>query len=485
MLLDQDKSRSSLAMQQHPQMRLAQRLIMSTHMQQAIHLLQIPLPELTTYVEEQIVLNPILELAKDDEENEPINKEPEDQQEIVFDDRDLSILSHLEEEWEEHFNQNDFSPNRSTAEDERLKSYKESLVQSQLSLQDYLLQQARVVFTDEHQLKIAATLIGYLDETGLMTTPIIEISALHNFTESETRAVLKQIQTFDPPGIGATSIASALLIQLQACQQIDTLAYRLVQHHYDAFLHKQWPALCQALKCSKEELVEAIEQLSKLNLHPGTPFAVTNVQMIIPDVHLRQEGEELFVEVDRDYAPSLRLNPRYMRLLRDSATPLETRQFIKRHLFSARWLMRNLYERYSTIERIAQVLARKQKRFFLIPNGKLIPMTMRSVAEELDLHESTIARTVSNKYIDSPRGILPLRYFFTTKYISDAGEELSGKTIQDKIAELISHEDKKHPLSDAFLSALLKQQGIPCARRTVAKHRALLQIGNVHQRRRL
>jgi len=244
------------------------------------------------------------------------------------------------------------------------------------------------------------------------------------------------------------------------------------------------PVIQKKLGCSFQDLQTAIEKdIAKLDLHPGTHYSSQPVQTIVPDVNIRLENEKLIIEVESDYIPNLKINHQYLHMLQDPEVSWDVKQFIKRHLFSARWLMRNLHQRYSTIERIVEVIANKQYDFFTNPEGKLLPLTMKIVAEELNLHESTIARTVSNKYLNSPKGIFALRAFFTTKYISNEGETLSSQTVKEAILRLIETEDKTHPLSDEKISVLLNKQGITCARRTVAKYRLAYQIGNTQQRK--
>ncbi len=475
---------------QKQQLQLTQRLIMSAHMQQAIHLLQLPLQELESFIEEQVALNPLLEIASLDEketpqeEEIPLQQSKEDEREISINDKDLTILSHLEEEWREHFAESEPIPIKRSVEEDKFKTYLEQSLHLEPSLQEQLLKEVHESFENARELEIAEVLIGYIDRFGFLKTPLSEICLLHSFQEEEVKHVLTEIQTFEPYGVGASTIQESLLIQLRCLHKEETLAYQIIRDYYDPLLHNQIPFIQKSLKCSYEEIRQAIEKdIAKLDLHPGTHFSAQPAQHLIPDVTLRQENERLIVDVEREYTPFLRLNHRYLKMLDDPSLPTETKQFIKRHVFSARWLMRNLQQRYSTLERIAQALASRQYEFFTRPDGKLAPLTMKSLAEELNLHESTIARTVSNKYIDSPRGIFPLRTFFTNKYISEEGENLSATTVKNAILDLIHTEDKCHPLSDEKISLLLKQKGIACARRTVAKYRLVLQIGNTQQRR--
>lgn len=476
-----------LQMQTRQQPLLKQHLMMSAHMQQALHLLQLPLMELESFIEEQIVLNPILELSptSEKEESEPSASQAiSEEQEITIDERDLSILQRLDEEWQEHFAESDSFHPTFSKEEEKFKSYLEQSVSREVSLYEKLLQQAHDTFETQKEIEIATLLIGSIDPCGFLKTPLSSICHLHGIQEEEAERILKEIQTFEPYGIGASSIQEALLIQLICLHKEKSLAYRLIKEYYKELLHNQLPLIQKQLKCSYTELQQAIEKdIAPLDLHPGTHFSAASNYPLIPDVTLRQENDRLVVDVDRDYISSLRINHRYLKMLKDPSLPAETKQFIKQHLLSARWLMRNLHQRYSTLERIAQSLAEKQSLFLTQPGGQLVPLTMKTLANELGVHESTIARSVAHKYIQTPRGLFPLRFFFTTRYVSVKGEDLSSTTVKEALLELIKQEDKAHPLSDEALSLLLQKKGIPCARRTIAKYRHLLKIGNTRQRR--
>lgn len=484
-----DLSRPILQLQPQPKQALNQRLIMSAHMQQAIHLLQLPLVELESFIQEQVNQNPLLEIS--DEENgqpvisgEEIEVKDTEEKELVIDENDFNILKNLDEEYKDHFSETyDFALKRSH-EDEKIKAFQESSICAEISLYGELIKQAHETFEDSKELEIAEIIIGYIDEWGFLKTPLNEIALLHNLNEEKIQAILKEIQAFEPCGVGAASIQESLLIQLRCLNKQDSLAYQIVLNHYDDLLHNRIPAIQKGLKLSVNKIQEAIENvIAKLDLHPGTHFSLAKAQVLVPDVTLRQEGKELVVDVNRDFVSNLRICRQYFKLLEDPQINAETKQFIRHHVFSAKWLVRNLQQRYSTIERIADSLAKRQYKFFTDPNGHLVPLTMKMLAEELKVHESTIARTVSNKYINSPRGLIPLRSFFTNEYVSEEGESLSSKTVQEAIHDVVRNEDKCHPLSDEKISAQLKEKGISCARRTVAKYRAILKLGNTTQRR--
>ena len=465
---------------------MSQGLMMSAHMQQALRLLQLPLPELEPFIEEQVALNPLLEIeneegSENDENFEGFEKN-EEERDITIDEKDLSILTRLDEDYRDHFNA-DETPIQRTSEDEKKQAYLEQSICAECSLYDHLIKESHEIFETDKELEIAEVLIGYMDENGFLSTPVAEICILHQFSEESVLAVLKEIQKFDPYGMGAYSIQESFLIQLRCLKKESSLAYLLIKDHYEQLLHNHIPQIQKESKYSYDEIHEAIDMIAKLDIHPGMHYSKHPVQSILPDVSIRQENDQLIVEVDRDRAPALKVNRNYLNLLNDENVPLETKQYIKRHLFSAKWLVRNLQQRYSTIERIAQSLAEKQYDFFMHPDGQLKPLTMKTLSEELNLHESTIARTVGNKYLNSPRGIFPLRAFFTARYVSEEGEDISAKTIKDAIEGMIREEDKQHPLSDEKISGFLKDKGFTCARRTVAKYRMALQIGNTQQRK--
>lgn len=330
---------------------------------------------------------------------------------------------------------------------------------------------------------MAQALIGNFDERGFLQTSLEEIGLLEGFSVEHLGEILAIIQTFDPPGIGARDVRESFLLQLKAKNQENSLAYQIIQNHFQDLLKKQIPKVEKALKCSEGELKQALEQIAKLQMHPGNSCSTHLVPVAYPDVTLRVDNEELAVDIEDNFIPTLRLNRRYLRLLEDPELPDETKEFILKKIGSAKKLVKNIYQRNDTLKRIAASLAVHQRSYFLEPDGKLVPLTMKTLAEELQLHESTIARTVSNKYIDTPRGLLPLRSFFTAALSNDNGEEISSHSVREMIVDLIKNEDKKHPYSDDCLATLIQKRGIRCARRTVAKYRVILKIGNAHQRR--
>ncbi|MEI8364782.1 MAG: RNA polymerase factor sigma-54 [Parachlamydiaceae bacterium] len=493
----------SLELQQRPSQNIKQlqRLIMSRQMQQAIHLLQVPVMELTPLVDLEMEQNPVLEYAEegecdidqDQDEQERLGEDVEESSEneevvpetqLDFKDNDFEVLRRLDEDFRDHFLESGGAITKRSSEENEFQAFIEASVTTKETLFEHLMEQAQLTFHGVKERTLAEFLIGHIDERGFLTTPLQELALVHHATLEEVDTVLKTIQTFHPVGVGARDLRESLLIQLRFQKKDKSLAYDIVENYFDDLLHNRIGVIRNKLHCTAEQIGKVIDRdIAKLDLHPGAQLSNQTVPYIVPDVTLRQEGDNLVVTINDESVPSLRLNTRYLRMLNDETLPKETKEFIHQKILSARWLIHNIMQRNSTIEKIADNLAKRQRSFFLDPQGKLTPLTMKIVADELDIHESTVARAVSNKYIDTPRGILPLRSFFTNAITTDFEGELSSRTVRDILKEIIGSEDKRHPLSDEALAIHMKDRGIKCARRTIAKYRVIMKIGTAQQRR--
>ena len=459
--------------------------MMSPKMQQAIQFLQLPLMELSQAIDQEIEKNPILEYESDEEEDSVEEKpEPETpEKEIDFNEHQFELLRHLDEEYRDHLAESGPYNPKPSADDLKLRAYLESTLVSEPSLYEHLMAEAREAFSDSKDLEIAEILIGYIDEHGFIKTPLSEIAECFSKKEKDVARVHAVLRTFDPIGIGSKNVQEALLAQLSSQNKTDSIAYKLIESHFEDLIHNRLPILQKKLKISSETLNETIEELKKLEFHPLASFSHSNAETLIPDIRLVANGDTFTVEINDFNMKPIRINQTYLRLLDDETVPAETKAFIKEKLMSAKWLMKNISARGETLTRIANFIGQYQKEFFASPDGTLTPLIMKVVASELELHESTIARAVSNKFIDTPRGIFPIRHFFSKAYTDTEGHDVSSKTICQRIEELIKNEDKHRPLSDERISAEIQKEGITCARRTVAKYRTQLKIGNTQQRR--
>lgn len=452
--------------------------MMSHEMQQALHLLQLPILELQELVEQELEENPVLDLMEEEGEKEEASVQNE---EMDFEKDDFEVLKEIDDSFTDIMSDQPRTPR--TQEDDKSQNYIETLASVEKGLHELLMDQANEAF-DEFDLKIAEFIIGNLEDSGLFETPLEEIALESGAPLNEIQHVLAVIQTFDPPGIAARSIREALLTQLKKQGKEETLAYDIIDGYYDELIHHKIPLIEKGLKEDSHLIQEVIEkEIKLLNLHPAASVSTSPTPYLTADVFVKDIDGRLEVIVNQEGLPPLRLNRKYLRLLENNEHGEETKKFVLEKLNQAKWFMKTLHERGNTIERLTRLLVQKNRDFFLSPEGKMIPLTMKEVAGELELHESTIARTVMNKYVDTPRGLLPLRAFFNSTFETHNGEALSSRSIKDLITALIEKEDKGRPLSDEKLAEIIQNKGITCARRTVAKFRSQLNIGNAHQRR--
>lgn len=468
-----------------------QRLMMLPQMQQALAILQLPVLELAQAMELEMEQNPLLEFALTDANPGEEEQEPEEtafeelsERELTFEEKNFEVLKLLDEEFRDHFSQDEALGTQRTTEEEKRKTYLDESMVRQESLREFLLKQSREFFSSSNDRALAELLIGSLDEHGFLATPLSELALLFEKKEEALARILKGLQTFDPPGIAARDLQDSLLHQLRRQGKEPSLAFTLVAEHWDDLLHHRLPLIAKKLACSPSMISQCISRdIAPLDLHPGKEHAQRYVQALTPDLIVRLEGDNLLVGVNEDPLPSFRFNRHYLRMLEDPSLSVEAKDFIKQKLCSANWLRRTVDQRQGTLQRIGEFLLKAQKDFFDLADGQLKPLTMKTVAEELGVAESTIARAVANKYLYSPRGMHALRSFFTHAYSTDKGQDISSRTVRDALEALIAQENKRKPLSDDALSHLLKEQGITCARRTIAKYRSELNIGNAQQRR--
>lgn len=465
----------------------SQQLMMTHAMKQALQFLQLPIMELQPLIEQELEQNPVLEYedeGSDEEESETEENLIPEEEELNLNENDFRIMEQLDEEFSEHFLQSEGFKKTENYTDEKLKNYLESLICQKKTLFTHLMEQARETFEKSEDLKMAEAIIGNLNESGFLNTSLDEVALLNGMKTASLAHVLEKIKTFEPKGIGASTLQESLLLQLKLLGKEDSVAYKIIKQHYDDLLHNRIPLIKKMLKVSESIITEAISKdISKLDLHPAVGFQETIAPYIVPDVTIKQEGDEFIVFVNDDPLPPLRLNARYLKLLEDKTLAKETKEFIEKKISSAKWLLKNLTKRNETLVSIAHTLVKKQKDFLQNPDGKLLPITMIEIAKEINLHESTVARAVANKYIHTPRGLQSLRSFFTNGYTIADGDDISSETVKKEVYDIIKSENKKKPLSDDAISKILEKKGISCARRTVAKYRYALNLGNTQARK--
>ncbi len=463
-------------------------IMMSPQMQQAIRLLQLPILELSQRIQEELAQNPVLEEALPEEVPVPEPEEPTETpaesptEEAKFDE-EFGVLAKLDDEWRDFFRQT--APyNRRSEEDEEKRAFLESSITRDQTLEESLTEQMIVSATTEEQKKLGLFIIGHIDENGFLATDIDDLSRLLGRSYAEIEVVLKVIQAFEPSGVGARNLQECLLIQLRNLGKADSLSYRIVERHFSELAKRKFPKIARDLNVTVEEVQVAVEEIAKLTRRPGRLVGPDNTQYVVPDITVRRDNGDLEIVVNDDRIPHLRISDFYRKMMSDDNLTTEVREYIKDKIHAGRWLIKNIHQRQQTLYNIAQEIIKVQKRFLTSSDSTgLKPLTMHQVAQAVSLHESTVSRAIANKYIETPRGLFPLKYFFTTAIETTDGGEVSSRQVKHLLQELVGKEDPKKPLSDESLVKLINQRGMKIARRTVAKYRKELGVLPSHLRK--
>ncbi|MBN2070633.1 MAG: RNA polymerase factor sigma-54 [Candidatus Krumholzibacteriota bacterium] len=449
---------------------MSQRLVMTPRLQQALKLLQMPTLELQQVLKQEILQNPLLEevdevidsAEDDDKDDDEKEKEPADS----TDDKD---------EWDDFY---DTAWNSGgNAEVEEKEDFVERVPVAKQTFSEYLFNQLRLSSEDEKILEIGEFIIGSLDDSGYLTMPVVDIARTFGTEESEVESVLKLIQTFDPVGVGARDLRECLLIQLKAKNLEDSLTARIVSDHFEEFKQKKYLDLSKKLKISLKEVQAQAAVIGTLNPKPGLDVIVDNPHYVIPDLVVDLVGEKYVIYLNDRNVPRLRISQSYKdELQRDSGISSETRDFIQGRLKNAKWLIQTIEQRRRTMIKVMQCIVEEQKEFFEKGTAALKPLTLQQVASRIDMHESTVSRVTTNKYVQTPKGVFELKFFFSSSLGTQSGEEVSAKSAKVKIQGIIAKENPKKPLSDQKIADILEKDGLIIARRTVAKYREQLGI---------
>ncbi len=485
-------------MKQSLQLRLGQQLTMTPQLQQAIRLLQ--LSSLDLQVEIQTLLDSNLMLERSDDLQEvPVQPDAQAAQtaadasaEIELNTATTDTLPDqlpVDSAWEDVYESYDgatsFSRNESDDWDasERYAGVGESL-------REHLYWQMRLTPFNEREMAVATAIIDAIDDAGYLTLSLEDLcqglQADFTVTLEEAEAVLKLVQHFDPQGVGARSPAECLLLQLEAFQD-DTPwlaeARYLIERHLDLLAEHDFNGLMRRLKVSREQLQGIISLIQSLDPHPGSRLSTTAPQYIVPDVLVYRQRHAWRIELNAETTPKLRINARYAALARRSQN--DDTAYLKNHLQEARWFLKSLQNRNETLLRVATSIVERQRDFLERGDEWMKPLILRDIAEELGLHESTISRVTTQKYMHTPRGIYELKYFFSSHVGTSDGGECSSTAIRAMIRKLIQAENPGKPLSDDKIAKLLGAGGIQVARRTVAKYREAMSIPSSSDRKRL
>ncbi len=471
-----------MAQEQRLELKLTQKLILTPQLQQSIKLLQLPLIELQQDINQELMNNPMLEVVeREDEERTDAISMSEQAEEERSEDSDLEAP--LEKMF--GFTIDDYFEERSSdgrdlgyfgneEQEEGLSPFERN--RSRVSLYDHLLWQLRLSNVPEDVGRAAEVVINNLNSDGYLQASLEEIAKLAEVDLETAEKALKFVQGLDPAGVGARNLQECLLLQLEPLNLKGTLVEDILRDGFKELETKKYKQLASKFNTSLEEVLAAVKIIEGLEPRPGRNYSDEEPIHIVPDVIVEESDGKFIITLNEEGIPKLRLSNYYRKLLanKDSLSP-EERKFLEEKLRSAVWLLKSLDQRNRTIYRVTESILKFQEEFFRKGFKYLKPLNLKDVAEDLGMHESTISRVTSNKYIQTPHGLLSFRFFFSNAVPTHTGS-VASSTVKDMIKEIIEKEDPKAPLNDQKIADILKSRGINIARRTVAKYREELKI---------
>lgn len=451
---------------------LKHKVTLSPQVYQGLNILAMPVAELQTVIEQELLENPVLEV-------DDIDEAPEDEQQ----EEEERVEEGTEEEraWDEWLDQYEDLDEREPVvprdpNEEAVNT--EEFVGSLKSFQEYLLEQLALLDISDEVLAAARAVIGSLDHDGLLVASAAEIAAVAGVTTEIAEKGIFVVQQLDPPGVGARDLSEALKIQIDHLDLHEPLLARIIDDHLSDVAANHFRKIARALHSDEEEVRRVVGILKTLNPRPAGAYSPgPSPGYIIPDVTLRRFGDEWLIMSNNEAVPTLRIVPTYRDLLRSgSNADDETRRYLKDKIRSAESFIRNVERRKDTVSRIAGIILEVQSEFFEDGKGSLVPLRLEDVAVEIGVHLSTVSRGVTGKYMHTPYGLFELKHFFSGGYRTSTGIDIAATTVKAKLKDLLLNEDQAHPLSDQKLAHLLAEEGVTVARRTVAKYREELGI---------
>jgi RNA polymerase sigma-54 factor len=492
----------SLELKQH--LKMTQQLVMTPQLQQAIKLLQLSRMELVDLIRTEVTENPLLEGADEPEEEpvqsgespaevadhdaKPEHKEADREQEVKGEEGANEI------DWDQYLDhyqlQGHTAPSNRNSLDEEMPGYEATLTRK-TDLVDHLTWQLRLSsFTPEEE-KVAMLIIGNLDDDGYFKMPAVEgddsgedgsprdplvrVSFEAAVGLEFAESVLKKVQTFDPVGVAARDLRECLLIQVRHINADTPEIVAIIERHLKHLESKNYAAIAKELKISLEEVVKAVKVISRLEPKPGRAYTGEDAQYITPDVYVHKMGDKYVTVLNDDGLSKLRISGMYRAALKNGSAGA-AKEYIQDKLRSAVWLIRSIHQRQRTIYKVTESIVKFQRDFFDKGIAHLKPLILRDVAEDIGMHESTVSRVTTNKYVHTPQGIYELKFFFNSAINRTGGDEIASEAVKNHIKQIVAAEDARHPHSDQRIVEILKGQGIEIARRTVAKYREVLGI---------
>ncbi len=497
-----------MALEIKQSLRLSQQLVMTPQLQQAIKLLQLNRMELAEVINQELVENPVLEeLAESpDGEATPTPEEAAAREESADPeaeqrrDEESFIKPQAKEEqlvagkddfnWEsyvEDFNSNSSSAPSMREVNEDLPSF-ENVLTKTTSLEDHLMWQLSMAALTDQERKLGELIIGNLSDDGYFKANLEDVARETGMEVEDAEEVLKIIQNFDPIGVASRTLQECLLIQAKFMNPRQPTVEKIIEQHLGDLERKNYQAIARAMSIPLDKVVEATKLILELEPKPGRSFHSSDTQYITPDIYVYKVGDEFVIVLNEDGMPKLRISPYYKNILAAAQKDQNkvTKEYVQDKLRSAVWLIRSIHNRQKTIYKVTEAIVRRQRDFFEKGVQLLKPMILKDVANDIGMHESTISRVTTNKFVHTPVGIFELKYFFNSSISSaDGSDALASEAVKEKIRQMVMKEDPKNPLSDQKIVELLHAENINIARRTVAKYRDMLGILSSSKRKKI
>jgi RNA polymerase sigma-54 factor len=463
-------------------------LIMTQRLQQALKLLQVPTLELQQILKQEVLQNPLLEEVDEVPDQEDIDREASADEQNNEEAEDPAQEDPID--WSDYvqdglLDRTYVPPTESSVE------FLEKVPATRTTLAESLLEQLHFLDLPAAHMRIAEFIVGSIDDRGWLATAVEDIAESIGRPLVEIENVLRLVQALEPPGVGARDLRECLLLQLEARGEKESLAWRMIHDHFDHLVNRRFPEIARLLKVSVLEVQSAADGIASLHPRPGTLVSAEDPRYVVPDLLVERVDEEYVVMLNDRNVPRLRISSAYGEVLAGKRKPdatveeKQTRDYIQGKLASARWLIQTIEQRRRTMIKVMNCIVREQREFFDKGIAFLRPLTLAAVARQIDMHESTVSRVCSGKYVQTPRGVFELKFFFSSGLATDDGEDVSARTAKNIIKGLIDDEDKMDPLSDQRIAELLHVKGLQIARRTVAKYREQMQILPARLRRRV
>jgi RNA polymerase sigma-54 factor len=488
---------SSMRMEMSPRLQLTMKL--APRMIQSMEILQLPIAELQERINAELEENPFLERAEkapeQDEPGDPVVEDSFDPDGPMVHDRDAELdfkrLEALDKDWDGHFNEEHRLSRSALSElgDKKLEAMQNMPAREQ-SLQDHLEEQLPFLDLTPEQHELIEFLISNLDERGYLDNkknPLTDLAASYGkpVTVEELETVLHMLQKLDPAGVGGRDAIECLLLQVTPETPHRDLLRSIILHHLEDVAFNRLPIIQKRTGAELTTIKEAIEVLRHLDPKPGSRFASESTQYIVPDIIVeRTEDGEYTVRLTEDWTPNVHVNRKYLELYRSKLSDPKEKEYSRRKIQAAQWLIESIEQRRATLEKVTKAIISHQKAYLEKQQDFIEPLKMQQIADQVKVHVTTVSRAVDDKYVQTPRGVFPLKRFFGGGTKNEVtGEDVAYEKIKQKLLELIGQEDKSNPLSDEDLVKKLHESGYPVARRTVTKYRKMLRIPSSRQRK--